>query len=139
MMLIHQGSAPTPQADGWGSLPEDEKAKVFAAYKALNEIPGVTPGLGLQPPETATTVRVVNGATVMSDGPFVELKEAIAGYLNYEADDLDAAVEVAARIPAGVHGRRHRGAADRRVVARFAPLRIRCRPLTERSPDHARP
>jgi hypothetical protein len=45
-------------------------------------------------------VRVENGATLTTDGPFVELKEALAGYLVLEADDLDAAIELAARIPA---------------------------------------
>ena len=55
-------------------------------------------------PETATTVRVQDGRTLTTDGPFVELKEAIGGYLFYEADDLDAAIELAARIPAASMG-----------------------------------
>ena len=45
-------------------------------------------------------MRVQDGTTLTTDGPFVELKEAIAGYLMFEADDLDAAIELAARIPA---------------------------------------
>ncbi|MFI5004708.1 MAG: YciI family protein [Solirubrobacterales bacterium] len=53
----------------------------------------------MQPPETATTVRVQDGETLTTDGPFVEVKEAIGGYLFFEADDLDA-IELAARIPA---------------------------------------
>jgi hypothetical protein len=100
ILLIHQGSAPTPQNEGWDSVPEDEKRAIYADYQALNETPGVTPGQGLQPPETATTVRVENGETLVTDGPFVEAKEAIGGYLLFEADDLDAAIELAARIPA---------------------------------------
>ena len=71
----------------------------------------------MQPPETATTVRVADGRTLTTDGPFVEIKEAIGGYLFFEADDLDAAIELAARIPAAQHGRRDRGAPDRGVVA----------------------
>ena len=55
-------------------------------------------------PETATTVRVQDGRTLTTDGPFVEIKEAVGGYLFYEADDLDAAIEVAARIPAARMG-----------------------------------
>jgi hypothetical protein len=78
--------------------------QVYAAYKALNENPGVTPGLQLQDPDTATTVRVEDGKTLTTDGPFVELKEAIGGYLIFEADDLDAAIELAARIPAASMG-----------------------------------
>jgi hypothetical protein len=73
---------------------------VYADYKALNETPGVTPGLALQEPETATTVRVQDGRTLVTDGPFVEAKEALGGWLIYEAEDLDAAIALAARIPA---------------------------------------
>jgi hypothetical protein len=64
----------------------------------------VTPGLQMQPPETATTVRVQDGKTLTTDGPFVEIKEAIGGYLHFEADDLDAAIELAAQIPAARMG-----------------------------------
>ena len=58
----------------------------------------------MQPPETATTVRVQDGRTLTTDGPFVEIKEAIGGYFFYEADDLDAAIELAARVPAARMG-----------------------------------
>jgi hypothetical protein len=104
MLLIHQGSTPLPGSDAWESLPEDEKGAVYAAYKAINENPGVTPGQQLQPPETATTVRVQDGQTLITDGPFVEIKEAIGGYLLFEADDLDAAIELASQIPAARMG-----------------------------------
>jgi hypothetical protein len=60
----------------------------------------MTPGERMQGPETATTVRVQDGRTLTTDGPFVELKEAVGGYCFFEADDLDAAIELAARIPA---------------------------------------
>ena len=105
MLLIHQGSAPTPRSpDEWASLSEDEQRAVYADYQAINETPGVTSGLQLDAPETATTVRVQDGDTVATDGPFAETKEAIGGYLFFEADDLDAAVELAARIPAARMG-----------------------------------
>jgi hypothetical protein len=104
LLLIHQGSTPTPRSDEWESLPDDEKNAVYAAYKSINETPGVTSGLQLQPPEMATTVRVQDGRTLTTDGPFVELKEAVGGYLLFEADDLDAAIELAARIPAARMG-----------------------------------
>ena len=116
MLLIHQGTTPLPGSAAWDSLSEDEQGAVYAAYKALTETPGVSPGLQLQPPETATTVRVQDGRTLTTDGPFVELKEAIGGYLLFEADDLDAAIELAARDPRGPHGRRDRGAPHRGVV-----------------------
>ena len=100
MLLIHQGTTPTPRSEAWNSLPEDEQKQVYADYQAINENPGVTSGLQLDEPDTATTVRVQDGKTLTTDGPFVELKEAIGGYLIFEADDLDAAIELAAQIPA---------------------------------------
>jgi len=101
MLLIHQGDSPTPRSpDDWAQLSEDEQKAVYADYQAINETPGVSPGLQLGDPDTATTVRVQDGTTLTTDGPFVEIKEAIGGYLLFEADDLDAAIELAARIPA---------------------------------------
>jgi hypothetical protein len=105
MLLIHQGDTPTPRSpEEWAKLSEDEQKAVFADYQAINQTPGVTSGLQLAEPETATTVRVQDGKTLTTDGPFVELKEAIGGYLLLEADDLDAAIELAARIPAARMG-----------------------------------
>jgi hypothetical protein len=101
MLLIHQVDTPTPRdPEAWATLSEDEQKAVFADYQALNQDPRVTSGLQLQDPDTATTVRVQDGRTLTTDGPFVELKEAIGGYLILDADDLDAAIELAARIPA---------------------------------------
>ena len=101
LLMIHQGDAPTPRdPEAWAKLSEDEQRAVYADYQALNQTPGVTPGLELQEAESATTVRVEDGRTLTTDGPFVTVKEALAGWLVYEADDLDAAIELAARIPA---------------------------------------
>jgi hypothetical protein len=100
LLLIHQGDAPTPQTDEWARLSADEQNAVYRDYQAVNETPGVTPGLWLQPPEAATTVRLQDGKTLTTDGPFVAVKEALGGYLLFEADDLDAAIELASRIPA---------------------------------------
>jgi hypothetical protein len=104
MLLIHQGTTPLPGSAEWDSLSSDEQGAVYADYKAINETPGVTPGVQMQPPETATTVRVQDGKTLTTDGPFVETKEALGGYLFFEADDLDAAIELASRIPAARMG-----------------------------------
>jgi hypothetical protein len=105
MLLIHQGDAPTPRdPEAWAKLSEDEQKQVYADYQAVNATPGVTPGQQLAPAETATTVRVEGGETLVTDGPFVAVKEALAGYLVFEADDLDAAIELAARIPAARMG-----------------------------------
>jgi hypothetical protein len=54
--------------------------------------------------ENATTVRVEGGKTLTTDGPFVGMKEAVGGWFIIEADDLDAAIEVAARVPAARYG-----------------------------------
>ena len=116
MLLIHQGDAPTPRSPAeWERLSEDEQKAVYSAYQAINETPGVTPGLGLDEPETATTVRVQDGKTLSTDGPFVAIKEALGGYLFFEADDLDAAIELAARIPAARMG----GAVEVRPVEEY--------------------
>jgi len=96
IMLIYQGTALERQA----ALPEEEQKQVYADYQGLNQTRGVTPGLSMGLPENATTVRVEGGKTLTTDGPFVETKEALDGYFIYEADDLDAAIELAARIPA---------------------------------------
>ena len=105
MLLIHQGSTPTPYTpEAWERLSDGEKQSIFAAYEELGSTPGVTSGQQMQPPETATTVRVEDGKTLTTDGPFVELKEAVGGFLFFEADDLDAAIELAARIPAASMG-----------------------------------
>jgi hypothetical protein len=101
MLLIHQGTTPTPRdPEAWATLSEDEQKAVYEDYRAINETAGVSPGLQLAPAEDATTVRVQDGNTLVTDGPFVEIKEALGGYLLFEADDLDAAIELAARIPA---------------------------------------
>jgi hypothetical protein len=114
LLLIHQGDAPTPRdPEAWAKLSEEEQGQVFADYQALNQTPGVTPGIQMQGPEAATTVRVEDGQTLTTDGPFVTVKEALAGWLVYEADDLDAAIELAARIPAARLG----GAIEVRPVA----------------------
>jgi hypothetical protein len=117
VLLIHQGDAPTPYTpEEWGRLSEEEQKEVYAAYQAINETPGVTPaGFQMQPPETATTVRVQDGRTLTTDGPFVTVKEALGGFLVFEADDIDAAIELASRIPAARMG----GAVEVRPIVEY--------------------
>lgn len=104
LVLIQQGDTPTPGSEEWDRLSDDEQKAVYADYQAINQTPGVTPGLWLKGPEAATTVRVEDGKTLTTDGPFVAVKEALGGYLVFEADDLDAAIELASRIPAARMG-----------------------------------
>jgi hypothetical protein len=96
VVLINLG----PAARNWQTRPEAQQAEAQAAWGALNQTPGLTPGVGLQPPETATTLRMEHGETLITDGPFVETKEALDGYFVLEAADLDAAIEVAKKVPA---------------------------------------
>ena len=116
MLLIHQGTTPTPRSpDEWAKLSEDEQKAVYEAYGKINATPGVSPGLELAPPETATTVRVQDGKTLTTDGPFVATKEALGGYLVFEADDLDSAIELASRVPAARLG----GAVEVRPIVEY--------------------
>jgi len=116
VLLIHQGTTPTPATpEEWAKLSPEEQQQVYADYQAINQTPGVTPGTGLQLPETATTVRVQDGRTLTTDGPFAETKEALGGWLVYDAEDLDAAIELASRIPAARMG----GAVEIRPVAEW--------------------
>ena len=113
--LIYQGSTPLPGTPEWDAVSPEEQQRVYAEYGALNQIPGVTPGPPLGLPENATTVRVQDGRPLVTDGPFVETKEAVGGFFVLEAEDLDAAMEVAARVPAARLG----GAVEIRPVATY--------------------
>ena len=105
MLLIHQGDTPTPRDGGVGP------AVGGRAAGGLRRLPGDQPDArrharraDAAARELATTVRVQDGRTLTTDGPFVAVKEALGGYLFFEADDLDAAIELAARIPAARMG-----------------------------------
>jgi hypothetical protein len=104
MMLIQYGTAPTPGSDEWERLSKDEQKAVYADYQVINKTTGVTTPERLQPPEMATTVRVEDGKTLSTDAPFVSIKEALGGWFMFEADDLDAAIELASRVPAARMG-----------------------------------
>jgi hypothetical protein len=80
-------------------LSPDELAAITAEYLAIAGEDGVVGGAQLQPVTTATTVRLLDGQSVMTDGPFAETKEVFGGYYLVEADDLDVALAIAERIP----------------------------------------
>ena len=112
VLLIHHGTS----LDGFDDLPDEEKREVYAAWKALNETPGVTPGLHMQPADAATTVRVEDGRTLVTDGPFAETKDAIGGWCVYEARRPRRGHRGRRPDPGGAAGRRRRGAPGRGVV-----------------------
>jgi hypothetical protein len=115
VLLIYQGSTPLPNTEAWSTLSGAEQKKIYANYAALNKTPGLVPGLPLGLPENAKTVTVADGETVASDGPYVDTHRAVAGYSVFEADDIDAAIDVASRIPAARHG----GAIEVRPVGTY--------------------
>jgi hypothetical protein len=86
--------------DTYDGLSDDERRAISNEYYALRDDPRVVDGAGLQPVETATTVRIHDGQTLVTDGPFADTKEVFGGYYLFDADDLDAAIELATRIPA---------------------------------------
>jgi hypothetical protein len=88
----------------WAALSDDEKAAVYAEYAAVSDSPSVIGGHELHPAATATTVRVQDGKTLTTDGPFAETKDVLGGLFVVEADDIDTALEVAAHIPAARNG-----------------------------------
>jgi hypothetical protein len=93
-----------PATDEFDGLSAHEQEAIVREYLAIRQSPGVIGGDQLQPVETATTVRVQDGDTLLTDGPFVDAKEHLGGYLLVEGDDLDAALDIAARIPAARMG-----------------------------------
>jgi hypothetical protein len=95
---------PGNSTEAFERLSADEQQAIVDEYLALRDSPGIVGGGQLQPIETATTVRVQDGETLLTDGPFVDAKEHVGGFIVVEADDLDAALEIAARIPAARMG-----------------------------------
>jgi hypothetical protein len=82
------------------SVPEEERETIVGEYLALLEEPGVFGAEQLQPPDDATTVRVNDGQTLVTDGPFANTKEILGGVYLVDVEDLDRALALAARIPA---------------------------------------
>jgi hypothetical protein len=115
VLLIYQGTTPLPNSEEWEKLSGEEKQRVYTDYEALNKAPGVTPGLPLGLPKDATTVRVQGGEILSTKAPFVSANGAIGGYFVLETDSLDAAIRLAARIPAARLG----GAIEIRPAAKY--------------------
>jgi hypothetical protein len=92
----------------WGTLSESERTKNTNEYmvltKAIQESKHLVGGNRLQPTSAATTVRVRDGKTTRTHGPFAETREQLGGYYLIEAKDLDDACSIAARIPGARHG-----------------------------------
>ncbi len=101
-VLLIYGTEPTE------AVPEDLMSSELEAYNLftqhLRDRGAMLAGEALQPTATATTVRVADGRTITTDGPFAETKESLGGFYLVEAADLDEAIAYAAMIPGATHG-----------------------------------
>ena len=98
VLLVYQGSTPLPGSDRWQALSEAEQKAIYADYAELNKTEGVAPGLPLGLPGAARTVQVRDGKTHVKEGTY--LVEGVGGFSVYEAESMEAAIALAARIPA---------------------------------------
>jgi hypothetical protein len=102
LLLIYENES------DWAAILEDEKGKIYQEYmdyaKRIRKNGNYVAGEALQPVSTATTVRVKNGKTLTTDGPFAETREQLGGFFMVEARDLDEAIKLAAGIPASRTG-----------------------------------
>jgi hypothetical protein len=101
LLLIYAKESDAPPPDDVAAASHQAYAAFTADIKARGLFEA---GEALTPTSTATTVRVVDGNTVATDGPFAETKEALGGFYLIEARDLDEAIAVAAKIPAAREG-----------------------------------
>jgi hypothetical protein len=98
VLLVYQGSTPLPGSDRWQALSEAEQKAIYADYAELNKTEGISAGLPLGLPDAARTVQVRDGKTHVRNGPY--LAEGVGGFSVYEAESMEAAIALAARIPA---------------------------------------
>jgi hypothetical protein len=88
----------------WENASDAERQEMYARYRAFGESADgkIVDGAELAGTRTATTVRVRDGKTLVSDGPFAETKEQLGGFYLFDVDSLDEATELAKGIPAGI-------------------------------------
>ena len=98
VVLVYQGSTPLPGSEGWQAMSESEQKAIYADYAEINKTEGVAAGLPLGLPSAARTVQVRDGRTQVKSGTY--LTEGAGGYFVYEAESMEAAIALAARIPA---------------------------------------
>jgi hypothetical protein len=115
VLLIYQGTTPLPGTPEWDAMPKEEQTQVYADYAAFNQTPGLTGGPPLGLPADARTVRVKDGTVDTTEGPYLGHDGAVGGFAVLEAEDLEAAIAIAARIPAARLG----GAIEVRPAAKY--------------------
>ena len=102
LLMIYLNEAESGKMDG--AARKNVTAEYGAFTQSIIQSGHFKAGDGLQPTSTATTVRVRDGKTLTTDGPFAETREQLAGYYLVEAKDLDTALAIAARIPGAKTG-----------------------------------
>ena len=112
-LLIYRGSFPQAGSGAWNALPEEERKALSAEYVAFNKLPGVDAGLPFGMPDEARTVSVRDGKVHAREGTY--FPEGVTSIKMVEAESLEAAIEVAAKIPAARLG----GAVEVRPVQRY--------------------
>ena len=102
MLLIHFDQ------EAWGKLSLTERQQIYGEHvqlaAQLTSSGQYLAGAPLQPPSTATSVRIRDGQRLVTDGPFAETREQLGGYMLIEAKDLDEAIGIAARVPGACMG-----------------------------------
>ena len=88
----------------WADVSDEQLKSIYGEYMAVSELPNITGGSQLQPADTARSVRVKDGKSIVSDGPFAETKEVLGGFYIVEADSSEEAEQIAARIPSARMG-----------------------------------
>ena len=88
----------------WENIEPAQMESIYGEYMAVSQLPNTTGGSQLQPTDTARSVRVKNGETIVTDGPFAETKEALGGFYVIEADSTAEAAAIAARVPSARMG-----------------------------------
>jgi hypothetical protein len=96
-LIIYHGTSPLPGSEAWKALPATEHQAVYAEFVAINANPDITLRLPPLSPNKATTVQLRDGNVEVKDGP--HLNEGIGGVFVLEAGDMDAAIELASRVP----------------------------------------
>lgn len=113
VLIIYQGTTPLPGSDGWNALTPEQQGAIYKDYAELNKTPGMTSGLPLGLPASAKTVQVRDNKVEVKSGTY--LSEGVGGYCVFEADNMEAAVALAAKIPAARMG----GAIEIRPVEKY--------------------
>jgi hypothetical protein len=113
VLFIYQGTTPLPGSDAWNGLSEADKKTIYSDYASINKAPGVTAGLPLGLPTAARTVQIRDAELKVKQGTY--LAEAAGGYLVLEAENMESAMALAAKIPAARLG----GAVEVRPVEQY--------------------